>query len=133
MRRLTSFTVSLLFLAPVVSLPAQWRAAEAPLMTRWATEVAPDNVHPEYPRPQMVRPLWQNLNGLWEYAIRPKDATQPESFDGRLLVPFPVESAAFIAVRSFQTCSITSPPTASTTLSSASRSWECSAWSPPAS
>jgi hypothetical protein len=41
----------------------------------------------------MVRRRWQNLNGLWDYAIRPKDAPQPAHFDGRILVPFPVESA----------------------------------------
>ena len=41
----------------------------------------------------MVRPDWVNLNGLWDYAIRPKDDDQPATFDGRILVPFPVESA----------------------------------------
>jgi hypothetical protein len=72
---------------------AEWKPAEGPLMTRWAKEVSPQNVHPEYPRPQMVREDWLNLNGLWDYAIRPKDAAKPESFDGQILVPFPVESA----------------------------------------
>ena len=62
-------------------------------MTRWAKQVSPDNVHREYPRPQMVRKNWLNLNGLWEYAIRPKAEQQPKNFDGRILVPFPAESA----------------------------------------
>jgi beta-galactosidase/beta-glucuronidase len=62
-------------------------------MTKWAKEVSPDNVHPEYPRPQMVREDWQNLNGLWDYAIRPKDEPKPDNFDGKILVPFAVESA----------------------------------------
>ncbi|MBN1507729.1 MAG: hypothetical protein JW955_12835 [Sedimentisphaerales bacterium] len=62
-------------------------------MTRWAADVTPDNVHAEYPRPQMVRNAWLNLNGLWDYAIRPKDEAQPQTFDGQILVPFPVESA----------------------------------------
>ena len=70
-----------------------WQPAKGPLMTWWAKQVSPDNVHPEYPRPQMVREKWLNLNGLWEYAIRPKDERQPTRFDGRILVPFPVESA----------------------------------------
>jgi len=62
-------------------------------VTRWAKDVSPDKVHPEYPRPQMVRKDWQNLNGLWDYAIVAKDAPQPQEYEGRILVPFPVESA----------------------------------------
>lgn len=52
-------------------LPAQesWKPAPAPLMTKWAAEVSPENVWPEYPRPQLVRDNWQNLNGLWDYAL----------------------------------------------------------------
>ena len=42
------------------------------LVTRWAKDVRPDNVWPEYPRPQMTRPAWQNLNGSWHYAITPR-------------------------------------------------------------
>ena len=63
------------------------------IMTRWAKNVSPRNVHREYPRPQMVRKDLQNLNGLWEYAIRPKDQSHPQEFDGKILVPFAVESA----------------------------------------
>ncbi|MCX5644292.1 MAG: DUF4965 domain-containing protein [Phycisphaerae bacterium] len=70
-----------------------WKPAEGPLMTQWAKDVSPEKVHPEYPRPQMVRRNWLNLNGLWDYAIRPKDVAKPESFDGQILVPFPAESA----------------------------------------
>jgi len=72
---------------------SQWQPAKGPLMTRWAKKVSPDKVHPEYPRPQMVRKEWLNLNGLWDYAIRPKKESKPKNFDGRILVPFPVESA----------------------------------------
>ncbi len=72
---------------------ADWQPAEGPLMTRWAKQVSPDKVLPEYPRPQMVRKDWLNLNGLWEYAIRPKDEGQPISCDGQILVPYPAESA----------------------------------------
>ncbi|GAI22735.1 unnamed protein product, partial [marine sediment metagenome] len=41
----------------------------------------------------MVRKDWLNLNGLWEYSITAKDEEQPKKFDGRILVPYPVESA----------------------------------------
>jgi len=71
---------------------AQWQPAKGPLATRWARDVSPTNAHPEYPRPQMVRDQWLNLNGLWDYAIRPKGQPRPDSFDGKILVPFPVES-----------------------------------------
>ncbi len=72
---------------------AKWKPAKGPLMTKWAKDVSPRKVHTEYPRPQMVRKQWKRLNGLWEYAIRPKDEPQPQSFDGKILVPFPIESA----------------------------------------
>jgi len=72
---------------------AKWAPAEGPLMTKWAKDVSPGRVHPEYPRPQLVRKKWQNLNGLWDYAITPKGAPKPADFDGKIMVPFPVESA----------------------------------------
>ncbi|MDB5321425.1 MAG: beta-galactosidase/beta-glucuronidase, partial [Phycisphaerales bacterium] len=62
-------------------------------MTRWAKDVTPDKPLPEYPRPQMVRPNWVNLNGLWGYAIAPKADAVPAAYQGKILVPFPVESA----------------------------------------
>jgi beta-galactosidase/beta-glucuronidase len=65
---------------------AEWRPAEGPLKTRWAKDVSPQNALPEYPRPQMVRKDWENLNGLWD--IKLGDGTET-----RILVPFPVESA----------------------------------------
>ena len=76
--------------APQPKNPAEFKSR---LTTVWGEKVTPRNVHPEYPRPQMKRERWQNLNGLWEYAIRADGAPQPMSFDGRILVPFPVESA----------------------------------------
>ncbi|HKV98707.1 MAG TPA: glycoside hydrolase family 2 TIM barrel-domain containing protein [Vicinamibacterales bacterium] len=71
----------------------QWQPARGPLMTKWAADVSPDHPLPEYPRPQLVRADWRNLNGLWDYAIRPRAESAPGTFDGRILVPFPVESA----------------------------------------
>ena len=71
----------------------EWHIADGPLKTRWAKDVSPANALPEYPRPQMVRKEWMNLNGLWDYAIIDKEAAMPEKFDGKILVPYPVESA----------------------------------------
>jgi len=70
-----------------------WQPVEERIMTRWAKDVSPANVHPDYPRPQMIRKDWMGLNGLWEYAIRPEAESVPGQYDGPILVPFPVESA----------------------------------------
>ena len=64
-----------------------------PLKTRWTAKVSPKNVWPEYPRPQMARQEWLNLNGLWQYALLPTNVPTPVSYDGKILVPFPIESA----------------------------------------
>ena len=71
----------------------QWAPAGDRIKTKWAEEVSPTNAHPEYPRPQMVRSEWQSLNGLWDYAITPKSEPKPAKFDGKILVPFAVESS----------------------------------------
>ena len=75
------------------SEPVGWHFKTAPLMTRWAAEVSPTNAWPEYPRPQLVRPDWLNLNGLWDYAITPDSVNELPPPAGKILVPFPVESA----------------------------------------
>ena len=72
---------------------AQWAPVGNEIKTKWASEVSPANVHQEYPRPQMVRQDWVNLNGLWNYAVTDIKAPQPTSFDGEILVPFAIESA----------------------------------------
>ena len=77
----------------LTGLYAQWQPAGDRIKTKWATEVNPNNVLPEYPRPQLERSAWQNLNGLWSYAIREKGGVEPETFDGQILVPFAVESS----------------------------------------
>ncbi|OWK40519.1 glycoside hydrolase family 2 protein [Fimbriiglobus ruber] len=72
---------------------ADWKPAPTPLTTKWGKQVTPDNVWKEYPRPQLVRKEWQNLNGLWDYAITPKSGDKPDKWDGQILVPFCVESS----------------------------------------
>ena len=72
-----------------------WAPKQAPLMTKWAKLVDSKKPLPEYPRPQMVRPDWLNLNGLWEYQSGAEGDTVPtgRALSSAILVPFPVESA----------------------------------------
>jgi len=72
---------------------SEYRPIEGSIMTRWAGQINPEKVLPEYPRPQMVRSDWFNLNGLWDYAIVDKNQPMPGRFQGKILVPFAVESA----------------------------------------
>lgn len=72
---------------------AQWQPAGDKLKTKWASEIDVNNVLPEYPRPIMERGEWQNLNGLWKYAIQPVGKQTPANFEGDILVPFAVESS----------------------------------------
>ena len=67
----------------------------AQMFTPWGENVTPENVWRGYPRPQMVRANWTNLNGEWDYAITSVTSTpgRPEKWDGKILVPFPIESA----------------------------------------
>lgn len=75
-----------------------WQPKTPPLSTRWTGLVGPNNALPEYPRPQLAREKWLNLNGLWGYTGRPAKAgataPPPESdYREQILVPFPTESA----------------------------------------
>ncbi len=72
---------------------SDWQPVPGRLLTRWAADVDPACALPEYPRPQMMRAWWMNLNGLWDYAIAPREQRSVEAFDGRILVPFAIESA----------------------------------------
>ena len=68
------------------ALAEDWQPAAGPLKTRWTKDVSPTNALPEYPRPQMVRKDWLNLNGLWD--IKLGDGTE-----SKILVPFAIQSA----------------------------------------
>jgi hypothetical protein len=72
---------------------AQWKPAGDKMKTPWAELVDPANVLPEYPRPLLERQVWLNLNGEWDYAILDKGMAEPAQFDGKILVPFAVESS----------------------------------------
>lgn len=70
-----------------------WQMKPVVLQSRWAKDVNPSSVLSEYPRPQMERKDWANLNGLWNYTITSKDSAMPSAFSKKILVPFPIESA----------------------------------------
>lgn len=72
--------------------PASTASKHLPIKTRWAAQVNPDRVLPEYPRPQLVRERWTNLNGHWEYAVQDSGAAAPAQYQGKILVPFAIES-----------------------------------------
>lgn len=80
-------------LALTLGAQAQWKPVGDKIKTKWAEQINSKNVLPEYPRPQLERTDWVNLNGEWEYAIKPKGQAEPAAFDGNILVPFAVESS----------------------------------------
>ena len=71
------------------------------LMTPWGEHLDENCILTEYPRPQMRRNSYLNLNGRWEYAITDSDES-PRRWDGTILVPFSPESALSGVGRSLQ-------------------------------
>ena len=71
-----------------------WKPVPGNIMTKWAADVNPDNVLKEYPRPQMVRKEWVNLNGLCDFSVSIGTNNAPvQRYSRKILVPFCVESA----------------------------------------
>jgi len=87
-----AFSAALLLISCNSDNKLRWAPAGNRIMTEWGEALDPQNVLQEYPRPQMVRDEWMNLNGLWSYAVTASDAV-PERMDGSILVPFAIESA----------------------------------------
>ena len=86
----------LTFLLTASACGAQnWAIKKAPLATKWVQDINVNHPLPEYPRPQMVRKDWINLNGLWQFKSGKLGDNVPfgEILPGKILVPFPVESA----------------------------------------
>ncbi|MFD3628077.1 AbfB domain-containing protein [Streptomyces sp. NPDC058698] len=73
--------------------PRAWTPKPAPMTTPWTGQVSVDSPLPEYPRPQLTRPDWANLNGIWDFAVTAADAGRPASFTEQIRVPFVAESA----------------------------------------
>ncbi|MFI1722452.1 AbfB domain-containing protein [Streptomyces sp. NPDC020489] len=70
-----------------------WAPKPSPMTTPWTNQVPTDTPLPEYPRPQLTRPDWANLNGIWDFAVTSADAGQPATFSEQIRVPFVAESA----------------------------------------
>lgn len=90
-----SIDVHIVDAAAVPKLPKPKRPEQpfvSELITAWGEKVTPENAWREYPRPQLVRENWTNLNGTWNYAITPISADAAKEWDGDILVPFAVES-----------------------------------------
>lgn len=92
--KILSFLLISLFVSTAAKAQT-WQMKQAPLMTEFARDVDPNNVWPEYPRPQMERTQWMNLNGVWEFqpGIGQQEQLPKGSLSRSILVPFPVESA----------------------------------------
>nr|WP_042181885.1 LamG-like jellyroll fold domain-containing protein [Kibdelosporangium sp. MJ126-NF4]CTQ88348.1 Beta-galactosidase (EC 3.2.1.23) [Kibdelosporangium sp. MJ126-NF4] len=99
MLRTSVLLTALLLIFGITTLPASaqptWKPGKPPLTTPWTNQVGPDNALPEYPRPQLTRDRWQNLNGVWEFAGAKAGEAPPigKSLAERVLVPYPIESA----------------------------------------
>src|SRR5512136_2101124 len=92
MKKLTSvLAILILFSGISQAQVSAWKIAGNRITTQWSANVNPLNPLPEYPRPQMVRTEWKNLNGLWDYAITTAGSSIPKEFQGKILVPFAVE------------------------------------------
>ena len=61
------------------------------LTTKWGEALDREHPLPEYPRPQLRRESFLNLNGVWQYAVSTLNS-EPEEYDGDIVVPFPLES-----------------------------------------
>lgn len=87
-------TLAALFMVAASAVLMAWEPAGNRIMTRWGKDVTPENVWQSYPRPQLRRSQWQNLNGLWECSVTGQDAAMANvPFEDEILVPFAIESS----------------------------------------
>jgi hypothetical protein len=90
-----SFILTALCLSIPVVQGQNWKMGKARLMTPYASTVDTANVLGEYPRPQMAREKWMNLNGIWQFqpGISITESVPKGRLSSKILVPYPVESA----------------------------------------
>ncbi|MGF1923505.1 MAG: glycoside hydrolase family 2 protein [Bacteroidia bacterium] len=89
------YFLSFCLLASLHTNAQTWTPVSGKIASPWAEKVDPKQPLPEYPRPQLTRENnWKNLNGLWDYTITKKESTTiPKQWDGKILVPFAIESS----------------------------------------
>lgn len=85
--------IVLLLILTTVCIGQNWQPADDKIKTAWSEKIDVNKVLPEYPRPILERDEWMNLNGLWDYSIKPAGLNEPSNYDGKILVPFAVESS----------------------------------------
>ena len=105
MRKFTTFPLlfAIMCLSTMLASAQSWKMGKAALMTSYASKIDTSNVLREYPRPQMVREKWMNLNGIWQYQPGTgfTQAVPSGKLSQKILVPFPVESAISGIMRHF--------------------------------
>ena len=90
MKKILSTAIAALVLMPAMA----WTPQGDKIKTEWAEKVTPQNVWHNYPRPQLKRTEWTNLNGLWQYAVTDMTVEKKKvKFQGEILVPFSIESS----------------------------------------
>lgn len=76
------------------SLSSAWSPQGEKIKTRWAETVTPETAWQIYPRPQLKRSEWKNLNGLWDYQVTDMNRKKKEvGYGDQILVPFSIESS----------------------------------------
>jgi hypothetical protein len=89
----------------VITLATQsmaWAPKGDKIKTPWAEKITPENTWREYPRPQLKRTAWTNLNGLWQYAVTDMSTDKKKvKFEGEILVPFSIESSLSGVAKTF--------------------------------
>ena len=91
MKRIAAIFASLALFASANA--QQWAPVGENIRTTWADDINPAAPLPEYPRPQMIRADWMNLNGLWNYAITDASVVAAPETQGQILVPYAIESS----------------------------------------
>lgn len=71
----------------------EWKPKGDRIKSIWSDNLNPDKIWQEYPRPQLERKEWTNLNGLWDYYISNINEDKPSNSEGKILVPFCIESS----------------------------------------